>query len=102
MDGRDAELMRRIAPTRKIKAKRQAPPVQGTAEQPQGLPSGKSGRIEHMRAHAMSYFATGGPDDETGVWLWAMADALARGVEAPKNGATHTRNGVTHARKKQA
>jgi hypothetical protein len=90
---------KRIAPTLKVKAKRQALPVQGTEENtPNGLPPGKAGRIEHMRAHAMSYFTTRGPRDETGAFLWNMADLLAGGVKAPPGGAPP---GNQNARKKR-
>lgn len=67
----------RIAPTRKLGKRRITHKITTTTPPPRGLPAGHAGRVEHMRAHAMAYFAEDGARSPQGQWLWKVADMLA-------------------------
>lgn len=69
---------RRLGPSKRDIARRGAHKIQNTTPPPKGLPPGRAGRVEHMRAHALAYFTVNGPRDPEGEWLWRMAEVLAR------------------------
>lgn len=78
---------KRLGPSKRDIQRRNAAKTQHSTPPPPGLPPGKDGRVEHMRAHAMAYLTVGGPKDPEGLWLWKMADVLDKGIATPKNGA---------------
>lgn len=68
---------RRLGPSKRDLQRRNMHKTSTTTPPPKGLPPGREGRVEHMRAHALAYFTVNGPHDPEGQFLWRMADVLA-------------------------